>query len=319
MSDNPDEDLWRKHIVPLTGMSRDGMPLSENRAPSPDLEPWVARLVSAKMTNDPNAHVACGMCNDLLYTRVIFNGRWTAMTADGHDSFEHEVLQFGQQSKFMPLSCTGDIMSAGFGLRAGAFHALTGRSAHELTDRIERTDIFGVLADDIKDVFSDEYSPEDWNLALEEALRRYIDRHDPAPPNPVTSAFELAAFADPTQSLGDFAEQHNISLRQLERLVKRDFGLTPRTVMRRARALDMAALICGVADESEEEEILLRYFDQSHLIREFASFFGVTPEKFRARPRPLITLTLEQRQARRLEELDRLKPGEKRPWFRSDY
>lgn len=82
-----------------------------------------------------------------------------------------------------------------------------------------------------------------------------------------------------------------------------------------ARALDIAANLIGVADSSEAEEIALRYFDQSHVIRDFTSFFGVTPHKFRAQPRPLLTITLEQRQARRLEELKRLRPGEHRPWL----
>ena len=82
-----------------------------------------------------------------------------------------------------------------------------------------------------------------------------------------------------------------------------------------ARALDIAANLIGVADSSEAEEIALRYTDQSHFIRDFTSFFGVTPHKFRAQPRPLLTITLEQRQARLLEELKRLRPGEHRPWL----
>lgn len=307
-------EIWRRNLAPMSGASREGLPLSENRSASEDLAPWVARLVSAKATNAADIVITCGMCNDLAYTRHIFNGRWTAMSADGHSAYENEVLQFGQHSKFMPLSCTGDIMSAGFGLRAGAFYALTGRTAHEIVDRIEQTDIFGMLGDDFKEIYSDDYTPQQWNLAMEEALRRYIERHDPPPPDPVSVAFELAAFEDPTQSLADFAEMQNISLRKLQRVVKRDFGLPPRTVMRRARALDLAAQLCGVADEEEEAEMMLRYFDQSHLIRDFAAFFGVTPEKFRSRPRPLLTITLEQRQARRLEELERHEPGKAHPW-----
>ena len=310
-----DADIWRRNLAPMSGTSREGLPLSENRAAASDLDPWIARLVSAKATNSADIVIACGMCNDLNYVRYIINGRWTAMSAEGHGSYQDEVLQFGQHSRFMPLTCTGDIMSAGFGMRAGAFYALTGRSADQVIDRIEQVDVFGLLADDFRDIYSDDHAPGDWNLAMEEALRRYIARVDPAPPDPISTAFELAAFEDPNQSLGDFAESQNISLRKLERVVKRDFGLTPRTVMRRARALDVAALLCGVADKDEENEMMLRYFDQSHFIRDFTAFFGVTPHKYRAQPRPLMTIVLEQRQARRLEELNRLKPGENRPWL----
>lgn len=313
-----DADIWRRNLESYTGTSREGLPLSENRSASEDLQPWMARLVSAKATNDPETVIACGMCNDLVYTRYIFGGRWTASTADGHGTYRDEVLQFGQHSKYMPITCTGNIMSAGFGLRAGAFYALTGREAGTVLDRIEQKDIFGMLADDFREIYSDDYSPQQWNLAMEEALRRYIARHDPPPPDPVSVAFERAAFEDPSQSLPDFAEGLNISLRKLQRVVKRDFGLPPRTVMRRARALDLAAQLCGVADENEANEMLLRYFDQSHLIKDFTAFFGVTPEKFRARPRPLMMITLEQRQARRLEELERHTPGTAHPWRGAD-
>ncbi len=312
--DDRDPDIWRRNLASYSGTSREGLPLSENRSASVDLSPWVARLVSAKATNDPAMVIACGMCNDLAYTRYIFSGRWTALSADEHGAYQNEVLQFGQHSKYMPLTCTGDIMSAGFGLRAGAFYALTGRHADTLLDRIERQDIFGMLADDFREVYSDDYSPQQWNLAMEEALRRYVARHDPPPPDPISVAFELAAFEDPSQSLPDFAESQNISLRKLQRVVKRDFGLAPRTVMRRARALDLAAQLCGVADQEEEDEMMLRYFDQSHLIKDFTAFFGVTPQKFRSKPRPLLTITLEQRQARRLEELERHTPGTAHSW-----
>ncbi len=311
---NKQTDIWRRNLASLSGTSNAGLPLSENRALGDDLSPWFSRLISAKATNPSDMLIACGMCNDNAYTRYISNGRWTAMTADGHGAYEGEVLQFGEHSKFMPLSVTGDIMSTGFSLRAGAFTALTGRSAQDMLDRIERADIFNLMQDDLRDAFSKENTPKQWNLALEEALRRYIAKHDPPPPNPISVRFELAAFQDPTQSLADFAESQNISLRKLERVIKRDFGLTPRTVMRRARALDIAAQLCGVADKEEQDEMLLRYFDQSHMIKDFTSFFGVTPHKFRETPRPLITITLEQRQARRLEDLERLKPGENKPW-----
>nr|WP_137676910.1 helix-turn-helix domain-containing protein [Parerythrobacter lutipelagi] len=311
---NADSEIWRKNLAPLSGTSRDGLPLSENRAPAPDIAPWVARLVSAKATNDPDMIIACGMCNDLVYTRYIFNGRWTAVTADGHGIYRNEVLQFGQHSKYMPLTCTGDIMSAGFGLRAGAFRALTGRTSDTIVDRIERADIFGLRQDDLADIFCADLSPAEWNLAMEEALRRFIDKAQPELPDPISTAFEIQAFRDPSRQLNDFAEEHGIGLRKLERVVRRDFGITPKKVMRRARALDLAAQLCKVADDAEEEEMMLRYFDQSHFIRDFASFFGVTPQQFRAHPRPLLAITLEQRQARRLEELSRIVPGKNLPW-----
>ena len=100
----------------------------------------------------------------------------------------------------------------------------------------------------------------------------------------------------------------------LERIVGRDFGMPPKQVLRRARALDMASHLRGVADQDEAEELALRYYDQSHLIREFTELFGMSPGQFVATPQPILTLALESRQSRRLEALERLGPGDVRPW-----
>ena len=304
----------RRGFASISGVSDEGAPSSENRAPCADLRPWVAQLTSVKAAGDPDALTSCGIYSDVIHTSYVFNGHCTAKGADQDGPYANEVVQCGQQSKFMPLSCTGDIMTAGFGLRAGALFALTRRRADTIVDSFERADIFGMLADDFRDVYSGDYSPQQWNLATEEVLRRFIARHDPPPPDPVSVAFELAAFAEPTQSLLNFAESQNVSPRQLQRIVKRDFGLSPRKVMQRARALDLAAQLCGITDEREEEDMKLRYFDQSHMNREFASVFGITPYKFCNQTKPLLIIALEQRQARRREELNRNSIGAAQLW-----
>jgi AraC-like DNA-binding protein len=83
-------------------------------------------------------------------------------------------------------------------------------------------------------------------------------------------------------------------MRQLGRIIRRDFGMPPKQVMRRARALDMASHLHGVADEAEAEELILRYFDQAQMTREFTELFGVTPRRFVKTPNPLLTLALDR-------------------------
>ncbi|MGQ7830103.1 helix-turn-helix domain-containing protein [Altererythrobacter sp. Z27] len=306
---------WHHKYAPKSGTSRDGMPLSINRPPADDLQPWVARLVAAKIEAAPGSLIRCGMCTDLSFVRIVLRGDWTATSADGTQHYRDEALLFGPHSRYMPLSCSGPVMAIGVGLRPGALPLLTGRATDELVDRIEHGDPLGLIEHDLFAEYSPDDDPEQWLERIEGRLRRRIAELAPPHPDPISTAFELAGFADPNLSLSDFSELQGISLRKLERMVKRDFGLTPKQVLRRARALDIAAQLCGVADDAEAEELMLRYFDQSHLIREFAAFFGTTPSAFRSSPRPLMTLNVEIRQARRLEELDRLRPGQTRPWF----
>lgn len=318
MSDSSDGEQWRSHAVSQSGTSREGMPLSINRAPPEDLQPWVARLVAAKIDASPDSVIRCGMCNDLSYQRIVLKGDWTATHRGGTDYFRDEPLLFGPHSRYMPLSCSGSVIAIGVGLRPGALHKLTTHGAIDMVDRIVRGDPLGLIEHELTDEYSSDNSPDQWIAHLEEALRKRIKQLDPEPPDPIASEFELAGFANPNLSLTEFSEEHNMSLRKLERLVKRDFGLPPKQVLRRARALDIAAQLCGVADEAEADELMLRYFDQSHLIREFVAFFGTTPAAFRSAPRPLMTINLETRQARRLEALNRLQPGDERPWLKAE-
>lgn len=303
-----------KVVEPRSVTTRTGMPLSLNRAPAPDLDPWIARIVVTKVDVPSDFHLDCGICNDIAFQRVLMGGQWQAYTADGVMNAGREAILLGPHSRHMRVETSGSLSTVNVGFRPGAKRHLFGMTAADLVDRIARDDPFGLINPDGTTVFAPDGEPLEWAQIVEEHVRRFIKKHDPLPPDKISSEFELASFANPNIAPGDFAESQNISLRQLERVVRRDFGLTPKTVLRRARALDLAAQMLGISDEREEEEFLLRYFDQSHLIREFQAFFGITPHALRSTERMLLTINLETRSARRLEELKRLAPGDKRPW-----
>ena len=145
-------------------------------------------------------------------------------------------------------------------------------------------------------------------------MEQLVQQAGSVEPDPVTAGFHHLSLRDPSITVKHAAEVLGVDKRKLERIVKRDFGLSPKQVLLRARALDMAAHLRGVADKDEAQDLALRYFDQSHLTRDFTTMFGMTPMQFVRTPQPFLTITLEARQARRLEELDRLPPGGKRPW-----
>ncbi|MEL6530999.1 MAG: helix-turn-helix domain-containing protein [Pseudomonadota bacterium] len=308
----------RTDLVSRSGETNAGMPLSLNRAPADDLDPWIARIVVAKIETGPEFSIDCGLCNDIAFQRLLVGGEWFAETLDGQRRFGAEPLLIGPHSRHMKVQCKGAMSTLGVGFRPGALRQLLRRDMPQLVDRIEPSDPLGLLDEGGTAFYSKDASAEEWAALLEGRVRAFIERVQPPHPEPLSSAFEYASFADPNIAPGEFAEAHGVSLRTLERTVRRDFGLTPRTVLRRARALDLASQLLGLADQTEEQEFLLRYFDQSHAIREFQAFFGVTPQRFRASPKLLLTINLETRAARRLEELDKLRPGDKRPWHPED-
>lgn len=303
-----------KAIAPQGGFSRGGQPLSHNRAPAADLAPWIARVYATIVEAPADHRLDCGLFNDRSCIRIQLRGHWRALTADGEQEHDRAALYFGPQTRRMPVSVTGSFTSIGISLRPGAGFTVMRTNAADYVDRLLPCEEVGLPGQAALAALDPDMSAEDMLCALEEFARIIIAQTGAQPPEPVTAAFEAAAFADPTISIADFARDHDIAQRRLERIVRRDFGMPPKQVLRRARALDMASHLRGVADDSEAEEMALRFYDQSHLIREFTQLFGMSPRQFVERPQPILTLALESRQARRLEAIERLAPGGLRPW-----
>ena len=302
-------------IAPAHGVTREGQPLSYNRAPAPDLAPWIGRLYLSDVAAPDDYRLECGLFNDTAMIRIQLKGDWTAQAVDGLHRKGRAALFFGPQSRRMPVTARGGFISIGCALRPGTGHAVKGATAADFVDRIVDCDDLGLQGTAAMERIEQETEPEARLKTFETLIRRLLDRPGVGKPDPITVRFEELAFTDPTASIAEFARECGIAQRQLERIIRRDFGMAPKQVLRRARALDMASHLRGVADQAEAEELALRYYDQSHLIREFTQLFGMSPSQFVARPQPILTLALESRQARRLELIERVPRGGKPPWL----
>ncbi|WP_284123758.1 helix-turn-helix domain-containing protein [Parerythrobacter aestuarii] len=258
--------------------------------------------------------ISCGIFADSAMLRVLLHGDWHADSRDGSFLFSEEALYFGPQSKRMPVSVRGGFASVGMALRPGSNRVLGGPSTPDVVDRIIPYEGLGWNQQALMARFDPTASVEEWMVELENCMELLVRQSGGTEPDATTAGFHHLALSDPNITVSDASDLLGVDKRKLERVVKRDFGLTPKQVLRRARALDMAAHLRGVADIEEAQELVLRYFDQSHLSRDFTTMFGMTPLQFVRTPQPLLTITLESRQARRLEELERIGPGDRRPW-----
>lgn len=304
-------------VVPLTGATRDGQPLGFGRSPAPELLPWFQRMSVSEVRLPAGKSIACCMLNDHPVIRVLFGARWTARTADGEFDYnsvtDGQTLFFGPHSRRMPLVVHGSFKVITLNFAAGAATVMGAPAAGKTLDRIVDYDEL-VGRGRLSSHFAPDASPRAWLETLEDDIRKFIRKFGTPRPDPLTVAFEAACLTDPTLGIAEFAEMHGTTTRTVERCVKRDFGMSPKQAQRRARALDMAALLLGVAMEEEEAEIRLRYFDQSHLTREIRHFFGMTPGQLRTEPHPLLRITTEIRQSRRVEALALLGQDEPKPW-----
>lgn len=110
----------------------------------------------------------------------------------------------------------------------------------------------------------------------------------------------LSAFADqlrrrPVDRVGSVCQSLGISERTLERLCRREAGLTAKELLRLARIQRVLAL-AAAEPETRWSSIAARcgYFDQSHFVHEFRELVGIAPSEFRARSGTLTDTVIQQ-------------------------
>jgi AraC-like DNA-binding protein len=301
-----------RRILSALCMTKDGQPLSYNRAPAADLADWLARLSVTITRLEPGQTLSCSRFSDTAGIGIQLESDYVSGLADGFQHHGTGALFFGPQSRVLPVHLHKSFVSIAVMFRPSACSALIGCGMQQFVDRARPTRYWS--PEYLVSLFDPDGTPEQWLLIVEDLFRQRIARQDHPPPNPIVARFEEIAFRTPAIAIAEAAHEIGVDRRRLERLVVRDFGLPPKQVLKRARALDMASHLRGVADGEEAETLALRYYDESHLIREFVELFGMSPRQFASLPQPLLTLNLEIRQARRLEMMQRLQPGARRPW-----
>jgi AraC-like DNA-binding protein len=184
----------------------------------------------------------------------------------------------------------------GWGMLSSGWAALMGNEAPQYVDSaFDARQIFGDWIMEVRDQlianrdFSDQI--ELGCLAAED-----IFRFKTTAPFEFTSKVDgwLAEPGDPDVEL--LAQSTGLSLRQLERMTKRYYGMPPKKLARKYRAL-RAAQALAHGDSLDDAGLGLAFYDQSHLIREVKQFTGLTPSQLRTGQSQLTQVTMDGRRA----------------------
>jgi AraC-like DNA-binding protein len=296
-------------FIPRTGTSRDGAPLSLSRTPPDDLAPFVARFFVTIFDRPGDAVLEDFLLHETAYIRVPVIGQWSTMIDGAWQDYEGPML-FGAQQRRFPVRCVGPIVAAGFAIRPAGWFGFSDAPADELADRLVPI-VPGRWNEALRWACDDVFDQEQTFARLHQVVREHLVVRA-VTPDMISARFERIARVDPTRPVTEIAAEFGISGRRLDRAVRQHFGHLPKTVMRRSRFLDMAAVMRGLAVPSADELAELRFYDASHLNREFREFVGMTPAQFRRTPTPLLTPGLEVRQQRKRADLAPHAPA---PWL----
>jgi AraC-like DNA-binding protein len=134
-------------------------------------------------------------------------------------------------------------------------------------------------------------------LALIEAHMAHL-LGGPALPGEAAILALHAALVDPgTLTVADIAARLGMTVRSLERLSRRAFGFPPKLLLRRQRFLRSLAQFMIDPSRKWLGALDCTYHDQSHFVRDFRRFMGMSPSEYARAPKPLLAAAAHARLA----------------------
>ncbi|WP_430445242.1 helix-turn-helix domain-containing protein [Sphingorhabdus contaminans] len=277
--------------------------LSRTYRPSADLAPYIRRFYVFEAPLPDEVVVEDFLLAETAFVRCLLRGDWSAETRPGEWNTAGNIVFFGANSGPLKVRVKGGFAVTGFAIRPSGWHTLFSSPHNQLADQMRPLqELWGELADRMIAGVSQAVDDEGQLAAMERCIRERLELFPGHLPDPQMAQFEIIARTDSTIRIEDAAGQLGLSVRQLERRCLAAFGLTPKAVLRRSRFLDAATALRGFSNPSEIELGALRYYDQSHMNREFRRYTGMTPRVFSKAVTPLQTAGLKLREESRFED-----------------
>jgi AraC-like DNA-binding protein len=270
--------------------------LSRNYPPTSSLAPFIRRHYVFEADLPSDYEMVDRLLAETAFVRILLRGDWEGEETPGKWKPFKGVFLFGANTRPMPVRVRGPFKVVGFSIKPGGWRALFEQFAADYVDKI--TPLSDAWPELVPSLLAEtEAAVDDKRIvaAMENMLQQQLKTRWKPREELLISKFEAMARFDSTLRIDQISERLGLSVRQMERRCLSSFGHSPKLVMRRSRFLDMAAAMRGFSTQSEAELALFRYFDQSHLNREFKRFAGSTPGAFRRADTPLFTAGLKLR------------------------
>lgn len=272
-------------------------------APPPQIAPYVTTLYHFRCDEKVIRDIQPAAIGQLC---LFPHGTGEMHFAEGHRDPNHAVGLLTPLSRATPIVVAGPFHAFGAALTPVGWAALTGLHAGQHRDRLlPAASVLGPEIGALGERLITAYrqgtmSGRECALAIGSFIERGV-----TPLNPrhleliaATGQWLSASFNPEVSELSGVA---GYSARQVQRLVERYFGLPPRALARKYRALRAAALLSAPQLSMQDEaEIAEAFFDQPHMIREIAHFVGRTPARLGDATTPYLAEMIDARNLREL-------------------
>jgi AraC-like DNA-binding protein len=237
--------------------------------------------------------------SDRQQIRLLIEGEGEYHFASGQTDTAHRVSLMGPTSGSVRGISRGPTRLVGAGLWPAAWHAIVGNHAEAWLDRVvDAALVFG--AERTERLWREVAGGHDSESRIAALAGFIAEVTEPADPEHVefTRAVDHWLIGNPDPHVDALQAATGYGLRKLERMTKRYYGLPPKTLSRKYRALRAAAVLAR-GEDLDEAGLAEGFYDQSHLIREVKRFAGLTPQRLKARESTLLTEIAEGRVALR--------------------
>ncbi|EMD83560.1 helix-turn-helix domain-containing protein [Pacificimonas flava] len=225
-------------------------------------------------------------------------GQYRMSVADRSGLYDGAVL-FGHRTRPLIMTAFGPGKVLGAGLLPLGFETMFGMSADEMADRITPLpDLVGRPAEDAVDCMRGARSDAELTGCADMLFRRLAVR--PARGARFQAAAERWLTMSEAPQVDDLVAACDMSARQTERLCHQYFGTSPKTLSRKSRVLRAAMRLRLNPGMRWVDAAGEAFYDQSHFIREFSAFTGMTPARYAATKSDLMEQSFRRRNEHRL-------------------
>ncbi len=269
---------------------------TRNFAPSKECAQFIRRSYVSEARLADDFVLEDSILGETGFVRILLDGDWEVETEPGNWHGAGKIALFGSNSRAQRVRLRGSIRFASFSVRPSAWRNIFKERAHVYADKVvPLQQDWGADATALLEQVQEAKGDADIAAAMERAImfrdarigRKRIDH--------AIARLEQLARTNSTMKMDDVAHELGMSVRQMERRCLDTFGISPKLVFQRSRFLDMVETMRGMGKPGEELLARLRYFDESHLNREFRRFVGTTPGRFGKAVTPLFDASLQLR------------------------